>query len=486
MTESNLKKQTISSFFWKFGERFGSQLVSFGIQLVLARILAPEDFGCIAIVAVFVNLLNIFVQGGMNTAIIQTEHLQENDASSVFWASFALAVVLYSGLFFAAPAIALFYQNDQLANLLRVLGLLIFVNSFNAVQVALVSRGMRFRALFVSTSIASLVSGAMGVIFALSGGGVWSLVVQQCLFQLASCLVLYAQTRWLPRIVFDWKRIKFLFGFGWKILASNVCGTLYENSYDLIVGKAYGSAALGLFHQGKKIPNALVSAVNDAIRIVLLSSLSKRQSDPRLCKKITREAIKASSFVIAPIMFFVAADAECLVRIVLTDKWIDAVPFIQVFCIAYSFIPFHSCNLQAINAMGRSDIYLKLELFKDVAGIIFLLIAVIAFESVFAIALSFLGYYLFATFINAFPNRELLAYSYREQLIDVAPTYLLCILSAAISCVAGSYCGDTLVSALVAFVVFFAVYILCAALTNNSALQLVITSLRELKDSGRS
>lgn len=424
------KYRVLSSLIWKLLERTGTQGIQFIVQIVLARLLLPEQYGIIAIVTVFISIARVFVQSGFNTALIQKKDADEVDFSSVFYLSLVVAAILYAIIYFSAPYIASFYMQPQLVQVLRVLSITLFIGAFNSIQNAFVARNMLFKRLFISSLGAVIASGIVGIAIAYRGGGVWALVAQQLTNQLTISFILWFAVKWRPHLIFSFKRIKSLFAFGSKLLASSLIETLYQDLRTLIIGRMYIPAMLGFYNRGQQFPKVIVSNINGSIQSVMLPTLSAHQDDTKRVKELMRRAIKTSSFMIFPMMIGMTVVAEPLVKIVLTDKWLPAVPFLQIFCISYALMPIHTANLQAINAMGRSDIFLRLEVIKKIIGLIILGIS-LQF-GVYAIALGQVFGGIISTFINAYPNKELLDYSYKEQWLDIMPSILISITMGAI------------------------------------------------------
>ena len=419
------KGNVVSNFLWRFAERCGAQLVSFVVSIVLARILAPEDYGTIALVTVFTAILQVFVDSGLGTALIQKKDADDLDFSSVFYFNFAMCLVLYSGMFIAAPYIAIFYEDMTLTPVIRVLSLTIVISGVKGIQQAYVSRNMLFKRFFFSTIGGTIFSAFLGIGLAFSGCGVWALVAQQLSNTMIDTLILWITVKWKPKKEFSWKRLRTLFSYGWKLLVSSLLDTVYNNLRNLIIGKMYSSADLAYYNQGDKFPKIIVTNINTSIDSVLLPTMSNEQDDRNRIKSMTRRAIKTSTYVMAPLMMGLAFCAESIVKIVLTDKWLPCVPFLRLFCITYMFWPVHTANLNAIKAMGRSDWFLKLEIVKKIVGLFFLLSSM--WFGVMAMAYSLLLSSILSQIINAWPNRQLLGYGYLEQVRDFAPGILLAI-----------------------------------------------------------
>ncbi|MGO1469474.1 MAG: lipopolysaccharide biosynthesis protein [Tissierella sp.] len=427
----NLNKSlVISALLWKLLERTGTQGIQFIVSIVLARLLMPEQYGIIALVMVFISLAGVFVQSGFNTALIQKKDADEVDFSSVLYLSLGVAGILYIIIYFSAPFIASFYTQPLLVPVIRVLSITLFIGAFNSIQNAFVARNMLFKRLFISSLGAVIISGIVGIIAAYQGWGVWALVAQQLTNQLMIAIILWFTIKWRPHLLFSLKRVKNLFSYGSKLLASALIDTLYRELRTLIIGRMYTPAMLGFYNRGQQFPQVIVTNINGSIQSVMLPALSAHQDNRKRVKEMMRRAIVTSSFLIFPMMVGMAVVAEPLVKIILTEKWLPAVPFLQIFCISFSFWPIHTANLQAINAMGRSDIFLKLEVIKKIMGLIILGIS-LSF-GVYAIALGQVLSGVISTFINAYPNKQLLDYSYKEQWIDIVPSLMISLVMGAL------------------------------------------------------
>lgn len=416
-------QNTISNLLWRFAERCGAQAVSFLVSIILARLLAPEDYGTVALVTVFTTILQVFVDSGMGTALIQKKDADDLDFSSVFYFNIAACLVLYAGLFLAAPSIAQFYGDPALTALVRALSLTVVVSGVRNIQQSYVSRHLLFKRFFFSTIGSTLASAVVGIAMAYAGFGVWALVGQSLSNVVTGTIILWATVPWRPRRMFSWQRLKGLLSFGWKLLVSSLLDTGYNNLRSLIIGKLYSSADLAYYNQGDKLPNLVITNINTSIDSVLLPTMANEQDDPARVRSMTRRAIKTSTYVMAPLMMGLAACAEPLVRLMLTEKWLPCVPYLRIFCITYMFWPIHTANLNAIKALGRSDLFLKLEIVKKAVGLVLLLCTMR--HGVMAMAYSLLLSSVLSQIINAWPNRKLLRYHYLNQLADILPALLL-------------------------------------------------------------
>ena len=483
--QSDLKQRTLSSLIWKFLERGGSSLISILVQVVMARLLAPEEFGALAIMLVFVNIGNVVVQSGLNTALVQTETIDEVDLSTVFWLSFGASLVLFAAVFIAAPAIADFYAMSYIVWPLRALGLLLLVTAFSSVQIAILQRELRLRKVFNATIVAAIVSGTVGICSALAGAGLWALVLQQLVYQVANCIVLGLQVKWFPHFVFDGKKARKHFGYGWKLLASGLLDQGYQSLSDLIIGKQFSASSLGLVSQGKKYPQAVGSMLDGAIQPVMLSAVSRVQDDVSYVKRLVRRALKTSTFLIVPSMTLFAVAAEPIVGLLLGEKWLPCVPFLQMYCFIYALLPIHSTNLQALNGMGRSDLFLKLELIKKAYGICFILFAAFVLRDVYLMVAMYMVTGVISTFVNAYPNKRVIGYSYGEQLRDIAPAFALSAVAGGLAFLCGSLVGNDVLCIVVDMAVMAAAYLGLAKLLHLELLEYLLVTLKEMLGSRR-
>lgn len=418
-------QKTVSNFFWRFAERCGAQGVTFIVSIVLARLLKPDVYGTVALVTVFTTIMQVFVDSGLGTALIQKKDADELDFSSVFYFNFGICLVLYAVMYFMAPIIAAFYDNSSLTSIVRVLSLTIVVSGVKGIQQSYVSRNMLFKKFFWATLGGTIFSAFFGIGLALAGYGVWAIVGQQLSNTVIDTFILWLTVKWRPKKMFSWTRLRGMLSFGWKMLASSLLDTVYNNLRSLIIGKLYTEADLAYYNQGKQFPQVLVSNVNTSIDSVLLPTMSNVQEDRKRIKSMTRRSIKTSTYVMAPLMMGLAFCAEPIVRVVLTEKWLGCVAFLRIFCITCMFYPIHTANLNAVKAMGRSDIFLKLEITKKVVGMALLLSTM--WFGVMAMAYSLLLSSVLSQVINAWPNKKLLNYGYLEQLKDILPGILLAV-----------------------------------------------------------
>ena len=419
----NTKQSVFSNLSWRFGERVFASLVGFVVSIILARILGPEAYGTIALITVFTTILQVFVDSGLGNALIQKKDADDIDFSTVFYTNIVFCLILYLLMFLCAPLIAKFYNKLELIPLIRVLSLTIVISGVKNVQQAYVSKNLIFKKFFFATLVGTIGAAILGIWMALNGYGVWSLVAQQLFNLTVDTIMLWITVKWRPIKAYSFEKLKKLFSYGSKLLASSVLDTVYNNIRQLVIGKLYSSSDLAFFNKAKQFPNLIVNNINSSIDSVLLPTMSKEQDDKERVKLMTRRAIKTSVFIMAPLMMGLAFTSNNVIKILLTDKWLPCTFYLVIFCITYMFYPIHTANLNAIKAMGRSDIFLKLEIIKKVVGMILLLSTM--WISVEAMAYSLIVSSIISQIINSWPNKKLLNYSYIDQLKDILPSILL-------------------------------------------------------------
>lgn len=430
----NQNHTVLKNFIWRFFERCGSQGIAFVVSIVLARALMPEVYGTVALVTVFTSLLQVFIDSGFGVALIQKKDADDLDFSSVFFFNAAFSIFLYLLMFFAAPLLAKYYEIPELTQITRVLCLIVLPSGVRNVQQSYVSRTMQFKKFFYSTLGSNILSGIIGVVLAYTGFGVWALVFHTLSTAVFSVIILWLTVPWRPKWMFSFQRLKGLFSFGWKLLVSSLIDSVYNNLQSLIIGKRYSSADLAHYNKGNQFPYLIVGNINTSIDSVLLPTLSAQQDDKNAVRSMTQRAIQISTYFMMPLMTGLAVCAEPLVRLLLTENWLGCVLFMRIFCFTYAFYPIHTANLNAIKAIGRSDLFFKLEVIKKTCG--FLVLFITAQISVEAMAYSMLATSVFYQIVNSWPNKKLLRYSYLAQLKDILPQLLLsCVMGGIVFCI---------------------------------------------------
>ena len=471
------KSEITTSLFWKILENGGSQGVQFVVSVLLARLLSPAEYGIVAIVLIFTTIANVLVQNGFSSALIQKQNADDLDFSSVLIFNVFLSILIYILLFFISPIIAEIYNRPELINILRVMGIIIIPGSIISVQNSYVARNMKFKMLFIATFLASIISGGISVFMAINGMKVWALAFQQIVYYFALLIILGIGIKYLPKLSFSMERLKTMFAFGSKLLIASLIDTIFTNIHGLIIGKAYSEEMLGAFNRGEQFPKLVVTNLSSAIQSVLLPVMSKKQDSKAEIKKILQSSIKLSTFVVAPMMCGLAAVGDNLILLLLGEKWSFSIPFLQMMCFSYVFWPIHISNLQALNAMGRSDIFLKLEIIKKLLGVAILVIGIRYNVFIFVGLKAFSD--LICAFINAYPNVKLLDYKLREQSIDALKNFIPAGCMGVIIYIAGKYIGIGVFSLLVQIVLGVIIYIALAVIMKNENFKMIVSKVRK-------
>lgn len=471
----------IRSLLWKFFERLGTQVIGFVITIVLARLLMPEQYGSIALIMIFINVCNVIIEGGLNTALIQKKNADDIDFSTIFYSSLLISLLLYCILFLLAPNIASFYNAPILTDVIRVLGISLIFYAINSIQRAYVSKRMLFSKLFYSSFSSVLLSGTIGIILAYKGFGIWALVVQNLSLSIITCLVMWFTIKWRPLLVFSTARFKELFDFGWKIFMANFITIIFTETRKLFIGKLYSPSNLAYYEKGEQFPSLIMNNIFTSIQSILLPTFSEYQDDKFRIKTMMRRSTKMSCFVIYPLMVGMIVAAKPLILTLLGERWVGAVPFIQIMCVANFFRPITISNWEAIKALGYSGITLKLEFLKKVVDIAILLIS-IKF-GVFAIAWGVVLYNIICVFINLAPNVKLLNYRIKEQLLDASPTLLIAMLMGGVIYLVGLLNMSNISILLLQVIVGIFIYILlCQIFKEESYMYILGILKRKFKD----
>ena len=479
--EKNLKKSVISGVVWKFIDVLSNDGVAFVISVILARLLTPEDYGEIALVNVFIIIANVFVVNGLGTALIQKKDADSLDFSSVFYCNFALSLLLYGIIFAVAPIIADFYNIPHLSVVLRVLAIRIPIASINSVQNADVSRKMAFKKVFLASILGTVFSGIIGIIMAYASFGVWALVGQVLSSAIINTIVVYIVLRWRPTLEFSWARLSGLIRYGWKILVSSIIKVGYEQLSSLIIGKVYTAEDLAFFTKGRHYPELVVSGIDSSISSVLFPAFSKVQDDVASLKQMVRRSLHLGTYIMMPLLFGLAVLAEPFVSFLLTDKWLPCVPYLQIACLHFAFQPVQTANLQAIRAVGRSDIVLVLDVIKRGTGVLFLIVFIRS--GPIAVAMSLLVVAAVSIVANSVPNWKLIGYRLKEQLADLLPNLCLSLIMAgavfAISKLLNSVNLPSILVLIIGVIAGAIIYVVESLIVKNRSFYYILDTIKE-------
>lgn len=430
MEQNSLRNSVLGGFFWKFCERFLNQGITFITSLVLARLLAPEDYGVVAIVMVFINLASVFINSGFSSALIQKKDAQDTDFNTMFFCSLACAVLLYLLLFLGAPLVAYIYKNPALKLILRVYALNIPMGVCQSIQLAYISRHMLFRKTFINSAINAVICGVVGIGLAYAGFGVWALISQGLVGTIVNTIVLFFLIPWRPRWQFSKESAKSMLGFGSRVLAADLSATFFAEVRSLVVGAVYSTADLAYYNKGQQVPHLITNNLNGILGSVMFPAVANYSDDLHQVKMMTRRGLRVLAYVLVPCMFGMAAVMEPLIVFLFTDKWVQSIPFGQILSIDTCIAVFELYYVQIMKSIGRSDVVLKLELMKKPVYLVSLIIGVMI--NVKALAIAMLVFDILALALDVFYIRKYIPYTVGEQLGDMLPALGLGVVMAAV------------------------------------------------------
>lgn len=479
MTKNISRQSVIISLFWKSIERTSTQFINFGIQIILIRLLTPDDFGAFGIIMVFINFFSILVNGGFSTALIRKKEVSDEHYSTVFITSSIISIILYISLFLLSPFLEFYFNINNFALVLRVLGLNIIFNALFLIQNVIIARRMLYKELFLCVLVSTIISGVVGIYLAYSGFGLWSLVILQLSNQLLLVILLWFRVKWNFVYSFSKNIASELISFGWKILSINLLNSIHENIRNILIGKRYSLVMLGYYEKGNMVPQVIINNVTVTIQSIMLPTFSAFQDDKQKLKQLLRKSISMSAFIIFPLMIGLALISKPLVILFFTENWIEAVPFIQIASITYLIYPINAANIQATTSLGRGNILLKNELLIKVIGFLVLICSIFIFDSTLAIAYSLLISTLISTIISMYPNKVILNYKFKEQFGDLFPSISMSfIMGLFVNSVTSFNLGSS-IQMLIQILVGIIVYVSLAILTKNENLIYIYNSIKE-------
>ena len=477
---SSERDKVFSGLLWTYAERTLAQLISLIVTVVLARLVSTDEHGVITAASVFIVLADTFAVSGMGNALIQKKDADQLDYSTVFYFNIGFSVIVYLVFFLGAGPIARFYRMPLLEPVLRVVSLRIPIAAVNSVQQAYVSQKLQFKKFFWATLAGTIISGVVGVVLAYNQMGVWALVTQYLLNAFVDTIVLWYTVRWRPILRYSHKRMKQLFSFGWKVLVTSILITLYSNVQDLIIGKKFSSSDLAYSNKGRQFPSIIATNINTSINKVLFPVLSKKQEHINQIKDLVRKSIGIGTYVLTPILLGLSVVAEEFVIVVLTEKWISCVPYLKIMCFVFMLQPIQTVSIQAFKALGRSDLYLKLELLKKIAGVVILFVSVFCFDSVLAIFIGCLVAEVFSTIVNIPANKKVLGYSFFEQIKDVFGSLAMSGVMCGVVSIVGTLDINVFLCLVIQIIVGIGVYIVMSILFHNRNFTYLLQTINTL------
>lgn len=429
MSNENINdKSVVSNFTWRFLERICAQAVSFVVAIVLARILGPEAYGTVSLLTIFIAIMDIFVDAGFGTALIQKKDSDQVDFSSVFFFNIFSSIVLYIAIYIFSPVIANFYDDASLVIMLRVLAISIILAGLKGVMIAYVSKNFLFKKFFFATIIGTVISAIVGILGAFNGFGPWALIAQHLTNLFFDTLVLWIIVKWKPSFLFSFKRLKSLFSFGWKLLLSSLIDTTYNELRALVIGKRYSTSDLAYYNKAYSFPKVIMTTINTSLDSILLPTMSLVQDSNIKVREVSRKSLKVSTYILMPMLIGLCACASPFIEAILGESWINSVIYLQIFCLAFLFWPVHTSNLNAFKSMGYSNIFLYLEIAKKIIGIALIAVCIIFDMGPIYIAGTFLLCSILETIIDLLPSKKILNYSFFTQMKDIFPQLLLSII----------------------------------------------------------
>lgn len=428
MEEQSLKSKTVKGFGWSAidtGARLG---ISFVVSLVLARLLGPDEYGLIGILAIFISIFNAIVDSGFTNALIRKAHTTDIDYSTVFFVNLIVSVFMAATLFCCADPIASFFGREELVSLTRTMSCIVVINALCIVQKARTTKAIDFKTQTKITLISAFVSGVLGISMAYFGYGVWSLVGQQISCQVITTALFWLYNRWIPRFVFSWESFWEMWSFGWKLLVSKLIETIWQEVYQVVIGKCYSPTNLGYYTRAQQFSSMCSSTLTTVVQRVSFPVLSTIQDEQIRLKNAYRKVIKMTMYVAFILMFGMMASAKSMICCLIGEQWLPCVPMLQLVSLTMVLFPLHALNLNMLQVKGRSDIYLKLEIIKKVIAIVPIVLGV--FVGIYSMLVSSILVGVLSYFLNAFYSGPMVNYSISEQLRDLIPSFMIAIIMA--------------------------------------------------------
>lgn len=472
---SSIGNKTIAGFGWKFFEKISYQVINLVIQIVLARILMPEDYGIVALLAIFMAIGDTFIKNGFTTAIIQKKEADELDLSTVFWGNAVLSITLYSILYVFAPAIAMYYRQPHLTDITRVLSLNLVIGGVCAVHFAIIAKRIEFKKSYIVNLVNVLIIGLVGIFLAIKGYGAWALVFSVLSGSFISGIVLFLLIKWHPRLIFSFERLKSLFSYSSKVLTSNMLNTIFSNIHILIIGRFFSSASLAYYQRGQALPQSVMNSVDGSFSEVMYPTYSLIQDDKDRLKDAIRKALQLSMFVCFPLMFCLCAMSENLTIILLSEKWSESIPFMQLSCIICAFWPLSTVS-HAVNAVGRSGLTLKINIISKIS-ILFFIIVCIPF-GVFAIMVGSLISSLIMLFISFHYYKKAIGYSIKNVFTDIKFSLMNAMITASLIYVITFLNLNIYLETCLQFFIAIICYWFLSIITSNKAYYTILSILK--------
>ncbi len=420
MVEQSLKSKTVKGLGWSALENVTKIGVTFIVSIILARLLSPDEYGLIGILTIFISVSNAVVDSGFTNALIRKKEATDVDYSTVFYTNLVVSILMAAVLFFSAGWIADFFKRGELISLMQVMSCIVVINALCIVQRARATKNIDFKTQAKVTFISSILSAVVGISMAYMGYGVWSLVGQQISAQMTTTILFWILNRWIPRLTFSWDSFKEMWTFGWKMLVSTLIDTAWKEIYQVVVGKCYSPATLGLYTRAKQFSQLFSVNLNQIVQRVSYPVLSSIQDDKDRLREAYKKVIKTTMLPAFVLMYGMAAVAKPMVIVIIGEKWIGCVGFLQIICIYGALYPLHAINLNMLQVQGRSDLFLKLEILKKIIAVGPILLGI--FVDIYLMVAGSLITSCISYFLNAYYSGPFLNYGIKEQIKDILPS----------------------------------------------------------------
>lgn len=421
MQHDSLKNKTIKGVGWSAADALLGQGVTFIVGLVLARLLSPDEYGLIGICLIFTTVLNGIVDSGFSNALIRKKEVTDEDYNTMFTTNMAISIVLYVLLFISAPLVSNFFHRIELTALVRVTGLILFLNALSITQVTILTKNIDFKTKTKASLVSAIISGVIGIAMAFMGCGVWSLVAQQLFKQLLYTLCLWVLNKWWPKFTFYKDSFSYMWGFGWKLLASGILNNVWNQLYQVVIGRCYTSSTLGHYTRANEYASIFSSNLTSIVQRVSYPVLAEIQDDKERMVLGYRKVIKVTMFVTAVCMISLGAVSEPLIYTLIGTKWYEAATYLPLICLSMSLYPLHAINLNILQVLGRSDIFLYLEVLKKFVGLVPIVIGI--FSGIYYMLLASIIAGVISLYLNTWYTGKILSYTFVKQIKDIAPSY---------------------------------------------------------------
>lgn len=479
MSETNLKSKTLSGMIWSFVQRFGTMIISFVSNIVLARLLTPDDYGTIGMLMIFIAVANTFVDGGFGSALIQKKEPTKEDYSTIFWWNMFLSLVLYGALYVSAPAIARFYELPILSQVLRVQGFVLILNALSIIQQNQLRKQLKFKRLASVAVVSATLSAGIAIVLAYIGWGVWALVAQQLMMSGFNAIILWIINKWCPSLIFSKKSFKELFGFGGFILSSNLINTLCNNVQGLLIGKFFPAATLGYYTQARKLEEVASTSLSTIVDQVSYPVLSRYQDSKTFLLNALRKFVAIIAFISIPTMLVLILVAEPVIITLYSDAWRESIPFFQILCIAGIAISMQGIHYYTVASLGKSKELFKWTIIKRVLALMTTLLGMMLYGIYGLLVGSVIGSWILYV-ANAYLCSKYVGYTFKLQVKDIIQVVVIAVISFVVSYLVGNqFVANMYLIALVKVAIFGGLYICFSYAFKVRPMMILISTIKD-------